>query len=156
MHRIHDYTNPPPLKTPPLSSPPPLFFVWQAKIDVVLDKALNVIFKPASIAGRVAKRMTKAQKIACGGSAAAVSTAVGGGVSVALMAFAVPVVFMALLFLPLTLMGGVSVDGRNKVLVCGGVFFLASSLCECHRWWSWWCWCCVFAGAPTSQANSNS
>lgn len=95
---------------------PPLF-VWQAKIDVVLDKAMNVIFKPVSIAGRAAKRMTKAQKIACGGSAAAVSTAVGGGVSIALMAFAVPFVFMALLFLPLTLMGGVSVDGLKDSTV---------------------------------------
>ncbi|CAN0296099.1 unnamed protein product [Pylaiella littoralis] len=79
----------------------------KAKMDVVLDKAINVVFKPVSIAGRAAKRMTKAQKIACGGSAAVVSTAVGGGVSMALMAFAVPVVLMALLFLPLTLMGGV-------------------------------------------------
>lgn len=93
-------------------------------MDVVLDKAIDVIFKPVSIAGRAAKRMTKTQKIVCGGSAAAVSTAVGGGVSLAMMAFAVPVVFMAILFLPLTLMGGVSVDGLTRV-----VLLFASMLC---------------------------
>lgn len=69
---------------------------------------MNVLFKPVAMAEGVAKRLTKAQKIIYGGSAAAVSSAVGGGASMTLLALAVPVFLMALLFLPLTLMGGVS------------------------------------------------
>ena len=82
-------------------------FRWtfiQAKIDLVVDKALDLIFRPVALVGEVGGRMTKNQQLASGGAAAVV----GGGVSITLMAVAVPVVFMAVLFLPLTLMGGVS------------------------------------------------
>lgn len=87
----------------------------KAKIDMVMDKTLDAILKPVKLAGGVAKRLTKAQRIAYGGGAAAVSTAVGGGVSMALLALSVPVVFVALLFLPLTLMGGVSRMGYSDL-----------------------------------------
>lgn len=77
------------------------------------------MFKPVIMAGGMAKRMTKAEKIAYGGGAVAMSTAVGGGVSMSLMALAVPVIFIALLFLPLTLMAGVSgsSDARMRKIV---------------------------------------
>ncbi|CAM9805884.1 unnamed protein product [Scytosiphon promiscuus] len=78
----------------------------KVRIDGVLDDALNLIFKPVIVAGRMAKRMTKAQKITYSGGAVAASTAVGGGVSIGLIALAVPVMFMAVLFLPVTLIAG--------------------------------------------------
>lgn len=76
----------------------------QFKINTVLDKALDVIFKPVVIVGDLTGRMTTTQKMASGGAVAVV----GGGVSMVMLALAVPVGFMALLFLPLTLLGGVS------------------------------------------------
>ena len=87
-----------------------------------MDKVLDLIYKPVALVGGVSGRMTKTQKLASGGAVAVV----GGGVSMTLMALAVPVVFMALLFLPLTLMGGVSGVARViSVLSCS--FFLFST-----------------------------
>eukprot|EP00752_Nemacystus_decipiens_P005338 g4842.t1 len=110
----------------------------KAKIDVVVDKTLDVILRPVKLAGGMTKRLTKAQKIACGGGAAAVSTAVGGGVSMVLLAFSVPVVFMALLFLPLTLMGGVffavAMLAILPLLLCLGWLIFCSRPVQCRIW----------------------
>ncbi|CAM9530846.1 unnamed protein product, partial [Hapterophycus canaliculatus] len=110
----------------------------KAMIDTVLDDALNLIFKPITIAGGMAKRMSKAEKIAYGGGAVAVSTTVGGGVSVGLMALAVPAIFLALLFLPLTLMAGFFFAATMMLLLpfalaAGWVVFCSRPV-QCRLW----------------------
>ena len=116
------------------------FFPAKAKIDVVVDKALDLVYKPVALVGSVGGRLTKNQKLASGGAAAVV----GGGVSMTLMALSVPVVFMAVLFLPLTLMGGVSGDGAQGGCVVGlalaprffksRIFLFLSLLCMFFVW----------------------
>ncbi|CAM9244075.1 unnamed protein product [Ectocarpus sp. 8 AP-2014] len=116
----------------------------KAKIDVVVDKVMNVLFKPVAMAEGVAKRLTKAQKIMYGGSAAAVSSAVGGGASMTLLALAVPVFFMALLFLPLTLMGGFFLAVAMLVIMpcvlALGWVILCSRPVQCRVWMPWLFW----------------
>ncbi|CAN0191453.1 unnamed protein product [Ectocarpus sp. 12 AP-2014] len=116
----------------------------KAKIDGVVDKVMNVLFKPVAMAEGVAKRLTKAQKILYGGSAAAVSSAVGGGVSMTLLALAVPMLFMALLFLPLTLMGGFLLAVAMLVIMpcvlALGWVVLCSRPVQCRVWMPWLFW----------------
>eukprot|EP00903_Cladosiphon_okamuranus_P020301 g18629.t1 len=110
----------------------------KAKIDVAMDKTLDAIFRPIKLAGGWTNRMSKAQKIIYGGGAAAVSTAVGGGVSLFLLALSVPVVFMALLFLPLTMIGGmffaVAVLAVLPLLLGVGWLLFCSRPVQCRIW----------------------
>lgn len=65
---------------------------------------MNIIYTPVCVAGN----LNRTQQLAAGGVAAIA----GGGVTVGVMVLSVPVIVMSLLFLPLTLMGGV----RHAVL----------------------------------------
>lgn len=74
---------------------------------------LSLALKPANMATGMAGRMTKKEKLISGGAVAVV----GAGASVGLMATAVPLGCLALLFLPLTVMGGVSRERPTRMIV---------------------------------------
>ena len=79
----------------------------QAKIDYAVGVIINLLqlsSRPVTMVGGVADRMTKNQKIATGGAIALA----GLGVVAGLMALAVPVALVAIFFLPVTVIGGVS------------------------------------------------
>lgn len=72
----------------------------QAKIDFVVGQAMDVALMLGSLAGG----LNGTQRLAAGG----VATVAVGGLSITMLMISIPVAFMAVLFLPLTLAGGVS------------------------------------------------